>query len=68
MKNEIRENLVSILGTIIALFLGGLFVYIAYNAVAFELNLPNFNYWVCVCGVGALKLICGSIGKIFHKD
>ncbi len=68
MENKDRQNIVDFLGLVISLFLVGLFIYVVYNAIAFELNLPTFNYWVCLCGGGIFRFICGSIGKIFHKD
>ena len=60
-----KENLTTIGVAIMVLFLGGLFVHVAWNAIAWAFNLPQFEYWVCVCFIGALCIICGQLGKIF---
>lgn len=38
----------SIVASIIPALIGGLMLKIAWNAVAFECNLPQFGYWACV--------------------
>lgn len=37
----------SITGSAISSFLGGLCLMTAWNAIAWEYNLPQFSYWVC---------------------
>lgn len=61
-----KEDIVKICSAIAVLFLGGLFVHVVWNAVAYAWNLPEFGYWVCVCFIGAFGIICRSIGSIFH--
>lgn len=62
-----KENLTTIAVAIAVLFLGGLFVHVVWDAIALAFNLPQFGYWVCVCFIGALGVICGQISKIFTK-
>lgn len=63
-----KENVTAMVVGLIGLFLGGLFVHVAWNAIAWACNLPQFDYIVCVCAVGALGVICKQLGKIFHKQ
>lgn len=37
----------SIVGSAIPSLLGGLCLMVAWNAIAWECNLPQFGYWVC---------------------
>lgn len=66
MKTKV--NVIITLVGIVTLFLGGLFVHVTWNAIAWECNLPQFNYWTCVCAVGAFGIICNFLGKIFHDN
>lgn len=62
-----KDILTEIIGAITTLFLGGLFVHVTWNAIAWAFNLPQFGYWVCVCFIGALGVICGQLGRIFTR-
>ena len=49
--NVIAETIGTIFGTIVGSaipsLLGGLCLMVAWNAIAWECNLPQFDYWVC---------------------
>lgn len=38
----------SIIANIIPALVGGLFLMIGWNGIAWQFNLPQFTYWVCV--------------------
>lgn len=63
-----RNSIITILAAIAVLFLGGLFIFVAWNAIAHACNLPEFSYWVCVCFVGALGVICNQLGGLFKHS
>lgn len=39
----------AIIALIIPSLIGGALLMVAWNAIAWEFNLPQFGYWVCVC-------------------
>ena len=49
--NVIAETIGTIFGAIVGSaipsLLGGLCLMVAWNAIAWECNLPQFGYWVC---------------------
>ena len=49
--NTIAETIGTIFGAIVGSaipsLLGGLCLMVAWNAIAWECNLPQFGYWVC---------------------
>lgn len=62
--NTIRnfsEILAVILGVIVGIALpsliGGLCLMVAWNAIAWEFNLPQFNYWICFCAFYVIRAI-----------
>jgi hypothetical protein len=56
---EFKTGLVSLVSCAIGVLLIGLIVSPTYNAIAWEFNLPQLNYWV-ICGA------VYSLNKIFH--
>lgn len=52
----------TIIGSAIPSFIGGLCLMVAWNAVAWECNLPQFNYWTCFCGF----YVVNSLFSIFR--
>lgn len=65
MDKKMSANLGAFIGAIIGIFLGGMFIFFVWRAIALEFNLPVFSYWICVCAYGALRSICHALGKIF---
>lgn len=68
-----NRSLASILGGALGTFVGtvaanyflvGLCIWVVWNAIAYQLNLPQFSYWVCVAAAGVLN----AFRNIFRKD
>jgi hypothetical protein len=58
----------SIIASIIPSLLGGLFLMIAWNAIAWECNLPQFGYWVCVAVFYVPYAFISATRKTSEKD
>jgi hypothetical protein len=58
----------SIIASIIPSLLGGLFLMIAWNTIAWECNLPQFSYWVCVAVFYVLYTFINAARKTSEKD
>ena len=58
----------SIIASIIPSLLGGLFLMIAWNAIAWECNLPQFGYWVCVAAFYVPYAFINAAHKKSEKD
>ena len=52
MMNKISEAL----GIIAARLIGCALIWIAYNKIAWEYNLPQFNYGIFVCACFGLRM------------
>lgn len=51
----------SIVGSAIPSFLGGLCLMTAWNAIAWECNLPQFGYWVCFSAFYVVRSILSAL-------
>lgn len=49
-------------------FLGGALLMVAWNAIAWEFNLPQFGYWVCFCAYYTIRTIFSPRINIEKKD
>lgn len=54
----------SIVGSAIPSLLGGLCLMVAWNAIAWEYNLPQFGYWVCFSAFYVVR----SILSVLHAQ
>lgn len=57
----------SIVGSAIPSLLGGLCLMVAWNAIAWECNLPQFGYWVCFSAFYVVRSIL-SVLRAQKKD
>lgn len=48
MSEKVYNTIVSLTATIVYCLVTGAILYFVYNAIAWEFNLPQFGYWVCV--------------------
>ena len=63
--NVIAETIGTIFGAIVGSaipsLLGGLCLMVAWNAIAWECNLPQFGYWVCFSAFYVVRSILTAI-------
>lgn len=52
---KILSNIGAIIGQTAVDFAVGVAVYVAWNGIAYECNLPQFSYWVCTCAWIAIR-------------
>lgn len=59
------------IGAFVALFvpslIGGALLMVAWNAIAWEFNLPQFGYWICVCVFYVLRALTARTVSIDSK-
>lgn len=67
IANAIGTIAGSIVGGAIPSFLGGLCLMTAWNAIAWECNLPQFDYWVCFSAFYVVRSIL-SVLRAPKKD
>jgi large-conductance mechanosensitive channel len=58
----------SIVASIIPSIIGGWFLMVAWNAIAWEFNLPQFGYWVCFCAYYVIRTIFSAKISLEKKD
>jgi hypothetical protein len=64
--------LAAIIGTLVGLaipsFIGGALLMIAWNAIAWEFNLPQFSYWICFCAFYVIRALFSRNTTITKED
>ena len=60
-KQERGKALGMAIGVLSLPFMDGLFLMIAWNAIAPKFNLPTFSYWVCFAVMWTLKTLVAKL-------
>lgn len=58
----------AIVGIAIPSLIGGAFLMIAWNAIAWEFNLPQFSYWICFCAFYVIRAIFMKVPNFKNND
>ena len=65
--DKLAEFLGRIIGLLIGYLFNAIFVHLGYNAIAWNFNLPQFDYWSCFFILLAITFISNAITFRYSK-
>lgn len=66
-KKTLSVSIGTIIGWFISIFLDGLMLMIAWNAIGAACGLPTFSYWVYVAVFWVVRSLCNSLASWLRK-
>ena len=65
--NELKTNLATLLGTVVGHLVNGLFLMLAWNAIAAAADLPTFSYIVYVAIAWTVRWVLKSLAPTINN-